>query len=50
MMPPEGTFLHWFLTNKAIHMYIALVCAPLVQLPHLHRYLLTPADRAHSSH
>lgn len=25
MMPPEGTFMHWFLTNRSIHMYIALV-------------------------
>lgn len=25
MMPPEGTFMHWFLTNKSIHMYISLV-------------------------
>jgi hypothetical protein len=25
MMPPEGTFLHWFINNRAIHMYIALV-------------------------
>jgi hypothetical protein len=24
--PNEGTFLHWFLTNKAIHLWIALVC------------------------
>jgi hypothetical protein len=28
MMPGEGTFMRWFLTNKAIHMYIALVCLP----------------------
>ena len=27
MMPPEGTFGHWFLNNKSIHMYIALVCS-----------------------
>jgi hypothetical protein len=26
MMPPEGTFMHWFMNNKSIHMYIALVC------------------------
>jgi hypothetical protein len=24
MMPPEGTFLHWFMTNRSIHMYITL--------------------------
>jgi hypothetical protein len=26
MFPPEGTRLHWFLTNKAIHAVIAMVC------------------------
>lgn len=25
MMPPEGTFMHWFLNNKSIHIWIALV-------------------------
>ncbi|KAL1306819.1 hypothetical protein AAFC00_005476 [Neodothiora populina] len=24
MMPPEGTFLHWFLTNKSIHVWITM--------------------------
>lgn len=24
MMPPEGTFLHWFLTNRLIHLFISL--------------------------
>ncbi|CZT00697.1 uncharacterized protein RAG0_08636 [Rhynchosporium agropyri] len=24
MMPPEGTFLHWFMHNRAIHLYITL--------------------------
>ncbi|TGO30861.1 hypothetical protein BPAE_0003g01470 [Botrytis paeoniae] len=24
MMPPEGTFMHWFLNNKSIHIWIAL--------------------------
>jgi hypothetical protein len=28
MMPPEGSFMHWFLTNRSIHMYIALVRPP----------------------
>lgn len=27
MMPPEGSFMHWFLTNRSIHLYISLVCA-----------------------
>jgi hypothetical protein len=26
MFPNEGTPLHWFLTNKWIHMWISLVC------------------------
>ena len=26
MMPPEGSFTRWFLTNKSLHMYISLVC------------------------
>ena len=26
MFPNEGTTLHWFLTNKWIHMWISLVC------------------------
>lgn len=30
MMPEEGTFLHWFLTNKNIHLFISMVsCSPL---------------------
>lgn len=25
MMPPEGTFMHWFLNDKYIHVWITLV-------------------------
>ena len=25
MMPPEGTFMHWFLNNRAIHLWISMV-------------------------
>lgn len=25
MMPPEGSFMHWFITNRSIHIYITLV-------------------------
>ena len=25
MMPPEGTFMYWFLTNRGIHSFISLV-------------------------
>ena len=25
MMPPEGSFMHWFMNNKTIHMWITLV-------------------------
>jgi hypothetical protein len=29
MMPPEGSFMHWFMNNKSIHMWITLVsCNP----------------------
>ncbi|EMD00892.1 hypothetical protein BAUCODRAFT_118619 [Baudoinia panamericana UAMH 10762] len=24
MMPPEGSFMHWFLTDRSIHLYISL--------------------------
>lgn len=24
-MPPEGSFMHWFLTNRSIHLWITLV-------------------------
>ncbi|KXL48107.1 hypothetical protein M433DRAFT_34500, partial [Acidomyces richmondensis BFW] len=24
MMPPEGTFMYWFLTNRSIHVYITI--------------------------
>lgn len=27
MMPAEGTFTHWFLTNKSIHLWISIVCS-----------------------
>jgi hypothetical protein len=26
MFPPKGSFMHWFLTNKAVHIWITLVC------------------------
>ena len=29
MMPPEGTFFHWFLTNRTIHVWITMVCISL---------------------
>lgn len=29
MMPAEGTFTHWFLTNKSIHLWISIVCESL---------------------
>ncbi|KAK3062837.1 hypothetical protein LTS18_003261, partial [Coniosporium uncinatum] len=24
MMPPEGSFMHWFLTNRTIHLWLTL--------------------------
>jgi hypothetical protein len=26
LMPPEGTFMYWFINNKSIHLYITMVC------------------------
>jgi hypothetical protein len=37
MFPEKGTFMNWFLTNKVVHIFIAMVCfalypsLPLVQ-------------------
>ena len=31
MMPPEGTFMYWFLTNRGIHTFITLVRGQLIQ-------------------
>jgi hypothetical protein len=39
MMSPEGTFSHWFLNNKVIHLWITMVCIDWGQ---------GPADRIHS--
>ena len=36
MMPPEGSFMHWFLTNKILHMWISLVST-------FHQPLLSPS-------
>lgn len=30
MMPEEGTFLHWFLTSKGVHVWITMVSYPSV--------------------
>ena len=30
MMPPEGSFMHWFLTDRTIHLYITLVCMIII--------------------
>jgi hypothetical protein len=27
--PPEQSFMHWFLTNRIIHLWISLVCLPM---------------------
>lgn len=27
MMPPEGSFMYWFLTNKLVHVWITFVCS-----------------------
>lgn len=28
MMPPEGTFMHWFINNRSIHLWITMVLLP----------------------
>lgn len=28
MMPPEGSLMHWFLTNRSIHVFISVVIIP----------------------
>ena len=35
MMPPEGTFMHWFLSSRGIHLWITMVSRGLYQLRHL---------------
>lgn len=35
MMSPEGTFSHWFLNNRGIHIWITMVCSNLYFLPFL---------------
>lgn len=35
MMPPEGTFMHWFLTNRVIHLWISLVRDSPCTLPQI---------------
>ena len=42
MMPPDGSFMRWFLTNKALHMYISLVrpCSS-----HSHNFAFTNSKR-----
>jgi hypothetical protein len=42
MMPPEGTFMHWFVNNRSIHMYITLV-RPM-PLPISHKELMTSTE------
>jgi hypothetical protein len=36
MMSPEGTFSHWFLHNRAIHLWITMVSCPLLSHPLSH--------------
>lgn len=32
MMPNEGTFMHWFLTNRYIHVWISMVRYVVLQI------------------
>lgn len=62
MMPPEGSFMHWFLHNRAIHMWITMVSVFLREkhmwsnrsyrvhyLPWLLLYLLRTSKKVHHS-
>ena len=31
MMPPEGTFLHWFLSDRSLHLWITMVSIPIIR-------------------
>lgn len=33
MMPPEGSFMHWFLSNRMLHVYIAFVSSTFLLRP-----------------
>jgi hypothetical protein len=49
MMPPQGTFFHWFLTNRTIHVWITMVCISLL-FPCLRPSPLTVASYSQSSY
>ena len=40
MMPPEGTFMHWFLTSHGIHTFITLVRCQLNRCIHCRKIIL----------
>lgn len=45
MMPPEGSFMFWFLTNKYIHMCICLVrCPPICKDCNMYAPILLSSD------
>ena len=44
MMPPEGTFMHWFLTSHGIHTFIALVRGQLNHCIHGRKMRFFPQD------
>lgn len=48
MMPPDGSFMHWFLTNKALHMYISLVRRSPFILKALHLLTLVSDHTLHA--
>lgn len=39
MFPPEGTVMHKFLTNRWIHVWIAMVCILLHSMPSIYLHL-----------
>ena len=48
MMPPEGSFWHWFLTNRLLHTYISLVGFK-TRLPYVKGYVTDSRCRESSS-
>ena len=46
MMPPKGTFMHWFLTNRSIHLWITMVLSSSPVLFHPQLTTHFPRERS----
>lgn len=51
MMPPEGSFMHWFLTDRTIHLWITIVGInpPTKDAEHLADFVI-PSDHPRLPH